>query len=427
MTKTYRERLIDTLNHRDPGQVVVDLGSTSITGINVNAAQSLRRGLGLEDRILTMDEPLQLLSKVDEDLMRAVDAGIVGISNGYTIFGYQNRDWKEWTLHNGLKMMVSEEFRTTGDDKGNTYIFAKGDTRFPPAGVMPNNGFYFDNITRSDATADDVISARDDFQSDFSLLTDEQLRFIEDAVDEVYENTEYGMIYNGAICGIGDFALVPGPHVSEPKGIRNLEEFMMAHILAPEYIHDLFEMQLEYAIQNAALLKEAVGNKIQAIYVCGTDFGLQRGPYMSIDSFREFYKPIFTRINDWIHKNTEWKTFYHSCGSIVSFLQDFYECGVDILNPVQTSAYEMDPQMLKEKWGDKFVFWGGGINSQKTLPFGTPEECYDETMENLKIFAPGGGYVFNTIHNIQGPTPAENMVAMYQAVKDYNATLIKKR
>ncbi len=427
MGKTLRERLIDTLNHRDPGEVVVDLGSTSITGININALVKLRKGLGLEDRILTMDEPLQLLGRVDEDLRQAVGAAVVGVSNDYTIFGYKNRDWKEWTLHNGLKMMVSEEFRTTTDAAGNTYLYPQGDTSVPPAGRMPKDGFFFDNITRSNATADDDdLNAREDYKDDFSVFTDEQLRDIERNVNEIYNNTEYGMIYNGALCGIGDFALVPGPHVKNPKGIRDLQEFMMVHHIDPDYVHDLYEMQLEYALKNAELLYQAVGDKIQSVYISGTDFGLQRGPYMSLEAFREFYKPIYAKINGWIHEHTQWKTFFHTCGSIVTFLQDFHECGIDILNPVQTTAAGMDPRMLKEQWGDKFVFWGGGINTQGTLPFGTPEECYNEAMERLEIFAPGGGFVFNTVHNIQGQTPMENMVAMFQAVKDYNAKIKAK-
>ena len=427
MGKTLRERFIDTLNHRDPGEVVVDLGSTAVTGININALVKLRRGLGLEDRMLTMHEPLQLLGQVDEDLRRATGAGVIGISNGCTIFGYQNRDWKEWTFHNGLKMLVSEEFRTTTDDAGNTYLYPQGDTTVPPSGRMPRDGFFFDNITRSDATADDEdLNAREDFKDDFALLTDEQLRAIEEEVNEVYDHTDYGMIYNGALCGIGDFASVPGPHVKHPGGIRDLEEFMMAHHINPDYIHELFELQLEYGLKNAELLYQAVGDKIQVVNVSGTDFGLQRGPFMSCESFREFYKPVYARMNEWIHKNTGWKTFYHSCGSIVAFLQDFYECGVDVLNPVQTTAAGMDARGLKDDWGDKFVFWGGGVNTQETLPFGTPEEVYDEVMERLGIFAPGGGYIFNAVHNIQGQTPMENMVAMFRAVRDYNARTAAK-
>jgi len=424
---TSRERLIETLNHRDPGQVVVDLGSTAVSGIHIRAMENLRRGLGMEERLLTMDEPLQMLGRVDSDLRRAYGADIMGISNGGTIFGFKNRDWKEWTHESGMKMLVSEEFRTTRDEKGCTYIYAQGDTDYPPAGFMPKGGFFFDNITRSQATAEDEdLNAREDFKDDFGILTDEQLRLIEESVNRAWNDTDCGLIYNGALCGIGDFALVPGPHVKEPKGIRDLPEFMMAHKLNPQYIHDIFGMQLEVGLKNAKLLYQAAGNKIQAAYICGTDFGLQRGPYMSADSFREFYKPYFTRINAWVHQNTQWKTFFHSCGSIVTFLQDFHECGADILNPVQISAAGMDPQWLKKEWGDKFVFWGGGINTQQTLPFGTPEECYRETMEHLRIFAPGGGYVFNTVHNIQSQTPTENMLAVVQAIRDYNKSAMDK-
>ncbi len=421
MAKSPRERLIDTINHRDPGKVVVDLGSTGVSGISIIAMEKLRRGLGLAEHTLTMDEPLQLLGMVEDDLLKAVGGCVVGVNTGHTIFGYKNRDWKHWTMPNGMDVLVSEEFRTTVDEKGNTYTYANGDMRYPPSGRMPRDGHFFDNITRSDTTADDDgLNAREDYKDDFSLLTDDTLRDIEERVRNLYDNTDYGIMYNAALCGIGDFALVPGPHVPQPKGIRDLEEFMMAHYLAPDYIHELFEMQLEYAIKNAELLYQAVGDRIQTIYVSGTDFGLQRGPYMAPDAFREFYKPIFTRINGWIHEHTHWKTFFHSCGSVVCFIPDFIECGVDILNPVQVSAEGMDPATLKAKWGDRLVFWGGGINPQTTLPFGTPEECYDETKKNLGIFAPGGGYVFNTVHNILGHTPMENMVAMYRAVSDYN-------
>ena len=198
------------------------------------------------------------------------------------------------------------------------------------------------------------------------------------------------MIGGGALAGLGDFAMVPGPNVKQPKGIRNIPDFMMAHMICPDYIHEIYEYQTEVALENAKLFKQACGDKIQAIIISGTDFGTQNGPFMSLDSFREFYKPYYKKINDWVHQNTNWKTFYHSCGAVSDFLQDFYEMGVDILNPVQLSAHGMDGHMLKEKWGDKFTFWGGGVDTQKTLPFGTPEEVYAEVTERLELFSKGG-------------------------------------
>jgi uroporphyrinogen-III decarboxylase len=202
--------------------------------------------------------------------------------------------------------------------------------------------------------------------------------------------------------------------------MRNLEDLICAHIMYPGYIHEIFGYQTEVALENAKLFKQACGDKIQVIIISGTDFGTQRAPIMSNDTFREFYMPYLKQVTDWVHKNTGWKTFLHSCGSIIDMLQDFHETGFDILNPVQCSAEGMDPKILKEKWGDKFVFWGGGVNTQKTLPFGTPEDVYNEVSERLSVFAPGGGFVFNAIHNIQGQTPVENILAVFRAIKDYD-------
>ena len=136
--------------------------------------------------------------------------------------------------------------------------------------------------------------------------------------------------------------------------------------------------------------------------------------------YRDFYKPFHKKLNDWVHENTNWKTFYHTCGSIVNLLDDMVEAGVDVLNPVQCSAVGMEPSMLKEKYGKKLVFWGGGVDTQHTLPFGTPDEVREQVLERLKIFSKGGGFVFNTIHNIVGKTPVENLVSMYDALKEYN-------
>lgn len=421
---TSRERFIKTLNHEEPDKVVVDLGSTAITGINANALDKLRKALKLEERRIKISEPLQLLGMVEEDVREALHLDIVDITNNYTMFGFENKNWKPWTLQSGLPVEVPGDFNTTVGKNGETYLYPQGDLSVPPSAVMPKDGFFFDNIERGSIPFDeDTTGAREHFKDDYGLLTDEQLRHIEDRCNHFYHNTGYGMIGGGALAGFGDFAIIPGPNVKNPTGIRSLPDFMMAHKLCPDYIHELFEMQLEVGLENAKRFFQAVGNKIQAIIISGTDFGTQNGPFMSLDSYREFYKPYHKKINDWIHQNTNWKTFYHSCGAVMEFLPDFYEAGVDILNPVQLSAAGMDGRVLKEQWGEKFTFWGGGVDTQKTFPFGTPEEVYAQVSERLALFSKGGGFVFNPIHNIQGQTSAENMLAMFQAIDDFNARL----
>ena len=132
--------------------------------------------------------------------------------------------------------------------------------------------------------------------------------------------------------------------------------------------------------------------------------------------FRQLYQPFYKRVNDWIHKNTEWKIFYHSCGAIYEMIPELIAAGVDILNPVQCSAAGMDAKRLKKEFGDKITFWGGGINTQATLPYGTPDEVRQEVHERLETLSPGGGFVFSSIHNIVANVPVENIMAMYDEV-----------
>lgn len=418
---TSRERLIKSLNHEQPDKVPLDLGSTAITGINANALAKLRDALGLLKKIIKINEPLQLLGMVEEDVRKALHVDVVDITNNMTMFGFENSGWKPFRLQSGLDVEVPENFNTTVDENGNTYLYAQGDMNYPPASKMPKDGYFFDHITRGNIEFDnDTTGGLEDFKDDFGILTDKQLRYIEDRCNYFYNNTEYGMIGGGALAGLGDFATIQGPNVKQPKGIRDIPDFMMAHMICPDYIHEVYEYQTEIGIENAKLFQQACGNKIQAIVISGTDFGTQNGPFMSMESFREFYKPYYTKINKWVHENTNWKTFYHTCGAVSAYLQDFYEMGVDILNPVQLSAKGMDGNMLKEQWGDKFTFWGGGVDTQKTLPFGTPQEVYDEVTQRLQLFSKDGGFVFNPIHNIQGQTSAENMMAMFQAMNDFN-------
>jgi uroporphyrinogen-III decarboxylase len=163
-----------------------------------------------------------------------------------------------------------------------------------------------------------------------------------------------------------------------------------------------------------------VGDNIDVLFVCGTDFGTQASTFCSVPAFRDLYFPYYQRVNEWVHRHTSWKTFKHSCGSVIRFIDPFVEAGFDILNPVQCSAAGMEPRNLKEKYGDRVVFWGAGVDTQHVLPFGTPREVREQVLERCGIFARDGGFVFNTIHNVQAETPVENIVAMFDAVREFN-------
>lgn len=415
-----RKRLIQTLNHVEPEKVVVDFGSSLVTGISAIVLTDLRKALKLPQKLVKVYEPMQLLGEVEEDVRQALGIDVVGVGTPVTVFGYRNDNWKKWTAPNGYELLIGDGFTYTVDEAGDTYVHPAGDAGAAPSAKLPKGGYYFDNIVRQGSIEEDDLDAKEDFKNDFAVMPGDVVADIKQQVDYYYEKTEYGINLGNFLCGLGDVAALPGPGQRTTKGIRGMEDWLIAHYTNPEYVRDVYDLQFENALATLNKLHNAVGDKPQVVQISGTDFGTQRTEIISPAMYRDFYKPYHEKLNTWVHENTVWKTMYHTCGSVVNLLDDFAEAGIDILNPVQCSAQDMSPVMLKEKYGDKFVFWGGGVDTQNTLPFGTPEEVYAEVSERLRIFAPGGGFVFNAIHNIQAKTPIENILAMFKAVEDYN-------
>ena len=415
-----RERLIETLNHRQPDRVPLDLGATSQTGISASTLYKLRKALGLSEKPITVHEPFQILGDVEEDVMQALGVDVIGLWNPSNFLGVKNDNWKPWKMPDGTPTMIAGGLAFEVADNGVTYSYPQGDRTAKPSMKLPSDGYFFDNIDRSGELDEDDLDARRDYAEDFSVFDDETAKYFEKESKRLFEETHYGIVGMCGGGGFGDVATLPAAWLKNPKGIRKMEDWLVAHILYPDYILELFEMQSEIAIKNLEIYKQAVGDRIQVVWVSGTDFGTQTREFTSPQNYRKFYKPCHKKLNDWIHKNTNWKTFYHTCGSIVNLLDDLVDAGVDILNPVQCSAAGMDPVMLKEKYGEKLVFWGGGVDTQQVLPFGTPQQVRAQVKERLEIFSKGGGFVFNTIHNIVGNVPIENLEAMYETVKKFN-------
>ena len=181
-----------------------------------------------------------------------------------------------------------------------------------------------------------------------------------------------------------------------------------------------FGISVEVVCKNMREASEYAEEMEKMVKICGTDFGTQRGPFVNPDVFKEFYLPYYKKMNGWIHQHTEWKTLKHCCGGIFPILPLLIEGEFDAVNPVQCSAAGMDPQTLKDTYGKDILFWGGSVDTQKVLPFGTPEEVKDQVKERCEIFSKNGGYIFNTIHIIQANTPVKNIAAMIEAVKEFN-------
>jgi len=412
-----REKILNALNHRD-GPVPMDFGGGPTTGIHCSVVEGLRQYYGLEDRPVTIIEPFQMLGLIEEDLLDAMGIDTVPLWNPYTMFGYKNEGWKEWTAPWGQTVLVGKNFNITRNENGDVLIYPEGDMSVPASGRMPNNGYFFDSIIRQEPIDDENLDYRDNLE-EFGEIDNEVIDDLRGAAGDV-RNSGRAAFANLGGTAIGDIALVPGPQLKHPKGIRDVTEWYISTVTRQDYLKRVFEREVEIGLTNLEKINRAVGDAVDIVYICGTDFGTQTSTFCSTETYEELYAPYYTRINDWIHENTSWKTFKHSCGAVAEFIPRFIESGFDIVNPVQLSAAGMDGKMLKEKYGERITFWGGGVDTQQTLPFGTPEEVSREVTERCEIFAPGGGFVFNTIHNVQAKTPVENVVAMIDAVKDFN-------
>ena len=419
MTMTSRERLDAALNHRQPDRIPVDFNGTAVTGMHVKCVIGLREHYGLQKRLVKVHEPYQMLGWIDDDLQQVLGIDVEGVYGPDTMFGYRNENWTPWRMDDGTEVLMSGNFQTTKDANGDTLVYPGGDRTAPPSGRLPKNGFFFDTIVRQDPLDDAKLDPEDNLQ-EFGPVSEATLDHFE-AESSRATATGRGVIASFGGTALGDIALVPAPNLKHPKGIRDVEEWYVSTLTRRPYVHKVFERQTGMALGNLEKIHSRVGDQVQAAFICGTDFGTQQSTFCSVAAFRELYLPYYRRINDWIHAHTGWKTFKHSCGAVRSLIPAFIESGFDILNPVQVSAAGMDARGLKEEFGRDIVFWGGGVDTQKTLAFGTPDAVRAEVLERCRIFGPGGGFVFNAVHNIQANVPIANVVAMFEAVREFNA------
>jgi hypothetical protein len=415
-----RQRVLDALNHRSPDQVPVDFGGCAVTGMHVSCVAALRDHYGLEKRLVRVCEPYQMLGWIDDDLREAIGVDIKPVFGRTTLFGFDNVGWKSWSF-NGLEVLVPDHFETAFEpETGSTLIYPQGNRSVEPAGRMPEGGFFFDSIVRSPTVDLDTVGPEDNLE-DVSLLTEAQLDAIE--ADVRAANAVGDAVFASVTdTGLGDIAMVPGIKLLHPKGVRQIADWYMLTTARPDVVHKIFDHVVEVGLENLAKVHARVGDMIDVIYVCGTDFGTQNSAFCSVRTFDQLWKPHYAQICHWIHDNTSWKTFKHSCGSSERFYESMISAGIDIVNPVQCSAAGMDPQMLKDKYRGRLTFWGGGVDTQHTLPFGTPEEVRAQVLDRCRIFSDGGGFVFGSIHNVQAQTPVENIVAMIDAVHEFNGT-----
>ena len=413
-----RQKFKASLEHTDPGKIVVDFGSTAVTGIHVLAVQNLRKYFSLPEKPVKVIEPYQMLGELEPDLMNIIGIDVIGISPRNNMFGIENNDFKEFRTFWGQEVLVPGGFRTKNDKNGDLLIYPKGDTSADPSARMPKASYFFDTIIRQPIIDETLLNPEDNIE-EFKIFSQEDIEYWKNTIQNI-SNTDKGIIANPGGTALGDIALVPGPFMKNPKGIRDISEWYMSTLTRQDYVHQVFAKQTEIALKNLEKFHGIAGSSIDAIFMCGTDFGTQDSLFCDPGTFESLYAPYYKMMNDWVHKNTSWKTFKHSCGAVGPLIPNFIKAGFDIINPVQINASGMDPKILKEKYGSKIVFWGGGVDTQKMLPYGNPKDIREQVLRQCEIFGKNGGFIFNTVHNVQANIPVENLVAMIKALHEVN-------
>jgi hypothetical protein len=388
--------------------------------MHVDSVYLLRQALRLDPpgTPVKVIDPFQMLGEIAPDLVAALDADVLPLAKPVTDFGFRLEGWKPWTTFAGTPVLVPQGFNTEPDANGDILLYPQGDRAVGASARMPKGGFYFDSIVRQ-PTVDDATLKVEDNLEEFAPIAEQDLAYLRERAEFLYTTTDKAILLSPGGTSFGSFSATPGPALKHPKGIRSVEEWQMSTITRRDHLIRIFERQCEIGLANLRKIAAALGNRVTAVITSYTDFGAQDGPFISPRTYRDLYKPFNKAVNDWVHQHTAWKTFAHCCGSVRALLPDFVEAAFDILNPVQTSAAHMDPVELKQTFGEVLTFWGGGIDTQRMLPFGTPEEVREQVRQRIKVFGAGGGFVFNPVHNVQSRVPIANLLAMYKAVADF--------
>ncbi len=406
-----RERVLKALNHEEPDRVPIDLGGTVVSGIMAGALVRLREHLGL-DREVKVIETYQMLGEVAWDLVERFDIDVLPVQPESAGFEHiPNRDYKPFRLFDGTEVWVPGVFDVTVSPDGDWLMHEACDPARRVIARMPKDGYYFDKLDLLDDSPDFVPPSLETLRtSGWRRLTPEVLEHIQQQARTLRQATDKALV----LTNWGEATLGP------PR-IGSFTQWLVLMATEPEYIDDLMALAAEIALDNLRLYWEALGDTIDVIFIDGYDYGTQAREMFSPAWFERFHVPCYQRQCDWIHQNTPWKIAKHCDGSITRLIEPMIRAGIDILNPIQTSAAGMDARWLKETFGDRLTFWGGGVETQSVLPFDTPDEVRAQVAERLRIFAPGGGFVWATIHNIQCDVPPENIVAAFDAAREFGA------
>lgn len=410
---TSRERILQSVNHRQPDRVPLDLGATPSSGISAVAYNRLKKHLGMTDGHTRVYDVVQQVVQVEEPLLDKFGVDVIDIGRA---FHDCDQDWYDVELKGCGTVQFPTWFHPVKNADGSYEAFDKDGDKIAR---MPDGATFFDQT---------CFPYLDGYPADYRDLDKAMGKVLWSALvhspwDEAgnpgfYEKLRERALY---LREHTDKALmiVCGCNLFEwGTFLRRMDNFLMDIYTDPDEVEKLLDALMEKHLQTLEKVCAAVGDVVDILRF-GDDLGMDTGMFMSRDKYKELFWPRHRKLCDYVHSHSQMKTFLHSCGSLYPIIGDLIDAGYDILNPVQTSARQMDPAVLKREFGKDITFWGGGCNTRTILNHSTPKEVYDYTSRMLEIFAPDGGFVFNQEHNIMPDVPPENILAMYEAVSKF--------
>lgn len=410
---TPRERVLAAIEHRQPDRVPVDLGSTPSSGISAIAYNKLKKHMGLAGGHTRIYDVVQQLAQPEEVVLDRFGIDVLDVGR---TFNTSDDDWYGVTLADGSTGEYPRWFSPVRREDGSFEVERDGDI----IARAPAGGTFFDQTS---------FPYLEGYPSDFSRLPEAMDKVLWSALvhspwDRAHEPDFWPRLRQRALelRESTDRALmiVCGCNLFEwGTFLRRMDNFLMDLVADPDRVSALLEALMEIHLSTLERVCKAVGDVVDIIRF-GDDLGMVGGPFMSPQTYRVMFKPHHARLNAYVHQHTSMKTFLHSCGSIYALLPDLIEAGYDIINPVQTNCKDMDPARLKREFGGDITFWGGGCDTAAVLGCADPSDVRKHVLDRLEIFAPGGGFVFNTIHNILPEVPPENVVAVFEAVQEFN-------
>jgi uroporphyrinogen decarboxylase len=415
---TSRERILAAIHHQPTSQVPVDMGATPSSGISAIAYSNLLKYLGRDDLPVLVYDVVQQLAQPDISILDQFGIDVLDIGR---TFNDQPSDWIPTTLANGAPAFYPKWFKPTKLEDGSFVTYDDDGKRIlsrMPIGATFFDQTYFpymdgypDSYENLDAEMHRIMWARDAHSPWDHAGEDDFWQKLRENTLKLRQSTDKALL---VVCGCNLFEW--------GTFLRRMDNFLMDLMCDPENVEKLLDQLMIRHLATLEKVCKAVGDIVDIIRF-GDDLGMSSGPFMDANTYRDLFKPRHKILCDYVKTHSKMHTYIHSCGSISLLMPDMIEAGIEIFNPVQTNSYLMQPDYLKKEFGKDCTFWGGGIETVGTLNVGTPAQIRKQVLERLEIFSPGGGFVFNTVHNILPDVPPENIVAMFEAVKEFNNKL----